>query len=103
IAISIASLSDITALVALLDSAYRGENSKKGWTTEADLLEGEHRIDAAELQKAMVRPGAGMLKFVQDDKIVGCVYLHKQDRGLYLGMFSVSPELQAAGIGKKLL
>ena len=31
---------EIPALVRLVNSAYRGESSKKGWTTEADLLDG---------------------------------------------------------------
>jgi ribosomal protein S18 acetylase RimI-like enzyme len=33
----------------------------------------------------------------------GCVNLQNNERGVYLGMFSVEPELQGAGIGKQLL
>ena len=35
-----AQLEDVSALNKLVNSAYRGESSKKGWTTEADLLGG---------------------------------------------------------------
>ena len=31
---------DIDSLVALIESAYRGDVSKQGWTTEADMLGG---------------------------------------------------------------
>ena len=37
----VASAADAPALVDLINSAYRGESSKAGWTTEADLLGGQ--------------------------------------------------------------
>ena len=48
--ISKATLEDIPQLEKLINSAYRGDESKKGWTTEADLLEGR-RIDADGIEK----------------------------------------------------
>lgn len=102
--ISIATNEDIPALVQLINSAYRGEASKQGWTTEADLLKGELRTDKATLNSLLENKDAVILKHAEDDgTITGCVYLHKQERGLYLGMLTVSPILQGAGIGKKLL
>ncbi len=95
---------DLTQLVALINSAYRGEASKSGWTTEAELLLGELRTDIATLSTAMDKKEAVILKHTSEKgEITGCVYLHKQERGLYLGMLSVSPLLQGAGIGKKLM
>ncbi len=95
---------DIPQLVALINSAYRGEASKKGWTTEADLLKGELRTDIPSLFAALNKQDAVILKHISENgDITGCVYLHKQERGLYLGMLSVSPLLQGDGIGKKLL
>ena len=102
--VSIASPQDINALVALINSAYRGEASKKGWTTEADLVQGELRTDITSLTDILKNKDAIMLKYVSENgDITGCVYLHKQERGLYLGMLTVSPLLQGSGIGKKLL
>ena len=99
-----ASIEDIPFLVSLINSAYRGEASKKGWTTEADLLEGELRTDIPTLTDIINKPGATILKYVgEDGNIQGFVYLHQMERGLYLGMLTVSPALQASGIGKKLL
>ena len=102
--ISPAHIKDIPELVSLINSAYRGEASKKGWTTEADLLEGELRTDATTLAEIINRPQATILKYTTDDNAVtGSVFLEKQERGLYLGMLSVSPLQQAAGVGKQLM
>lgn len=102
--ISKATAADIPSLVGLVNSAYRGEASKKGWTTEADLLKGELRTDINTLGELLDKEGAAFLKYTSPEGIIsGCVYLQKQERGLYLGMLSVSPEMQAAGIGKQLL
>ncbi|HET6994525.1 MAG TPA: GNAT family N-acetyltransferase [Chitinophagaceae bacterium] len=99
-----ATTQDIPALEGLLNNAYRGDDSKQGWTTEADLLEGDLRTDATILQQLMQTPGAVFLKYVDDDNSVkGCVFLHKKEDKLYLGMLSVSPRMQATGIGKQLM
>lgn len=95
---------DIPDLVILLNSAYRGEISKKGWTTEADLLKGELRTDEATLNKLINSTGARFLKYVNEKKeIKGCVFLQKKEKKLYLGMLSVSPLIQAKGIGTQLM
>ncbi len=102
--LSKASKEDIPVLVVLINSAYRGESSKKGWTTEADLLDGELRTDIPALTVLLDNPAAAMLKYTAEkNSISGCVYLEKQERGLYLGMLTVSPSQQASGIGKQLL
>jgi ribosomal protein S18 acetylase RimI-like enzyme len=98
-----ATLHDAAEIVALVNSAYRGEEAKKGWTTEADLLSGQ-RIDQSMLTEQFNKPGAVILKYCNAaNKIVGCVALEPEDNNLYLGMFSVSPAEQAKGIGKQLL
>jgi len=102
--VSPASIEDVPVLVALINSAYRGEVSKKGWTTEAYLLGGELRTDAPALTAMINNPEAVVLKYTSAQGIItGAVYLEKQERGLYLGMLSVSPLQQAGGIGKQLL
>jgi ribosomal protein S18 acetylase RimI-like enzyme len=95
---------DIPDLVKLVNSAYRGESSKKGWTTEADLLAGDLRTDDSTLSSMMNSPGSAILKYTNDTGVIeGCVYLQKRGDRLYLGMLSVSPVLQSSGIGKKLM
>lgn len=98
-----ANRTDIHALNVLVNSAYRGETSKKGWTTEADLLDGS-RIDEDTLNGYFDDPHIIILKNTENDgQITGCVYLEVRKPKLYVGMFSVSPELQDKGIGRALL
>ena len=98
-----ATIADIPQLLQLINSAYRGEEAKKGWTHEADLFDGAIRTDETSLKQLIEKPGAVILKYEQDKKITGCVFLEKKGERLYLGLLSVSPEIQAKGIGKKLL
>lgn len=94
---------DIQALNRLVNSAYRGDDSRKGWTTEADLLDGI-RTDPDALKDMMEQPGAVILKCIDKHEYLrGCVFLKKTENQLYLGMLTVSPELQGGGIGKMLL
>ncbi len=92
---------DIEELVKLVNSAYRGDSSKKGWTTEADLLDGI-RTDASAIHSLISAPGSVILVY-KETVIKGCVYLHQQKAALYLGMLTVAPDQQANGIGKYLL
>ncbi|HEX7903812.1 MAG TPA: GNAT family N-acetyltransferase [Chitinophagaceae bacterium] len=99
-----ATTNDIPALVTLMNSAFRGEVSKQGWTTEADLLEGDKRTDEATVTELMQTPGAIFLKYVNEkSEPIGCVFLQKKESKLYLGMLTVSPAIQAKGIGKQLM
>ena len=102
--ISHAGREDIPALVALINSAYRGEEARQGWTHEADLIEGSIRTDDAALTEIMEsKNGVILICKDQHATIVGCVYLDNQFPKLYLGMLSVRPSIQGGGIGKKLL
>ena len=94
---------DVEALNTLINSAYRGETSKKGWTTEADLLDGL-RTDTEDLKILFTRPGCQLLKYTNDaGKIIGCVRIEKHTEKLFLGMLTVDPLLQGKGIGKQLV
>ncbi len=102
--IRLAAQSDIPHLVPLINNAYRGEASKKGWTTEANLVSGDIRTDNSQMEELMKTPGAVFLVFQNEaGKLEGSVFLHKKENKLYLGMLSVLPELQTKGIGKKLM
>lgn len=97
-----ATIADVFDLNKLINSAYRGASSKKGWTTEADLLEGK-RTTEAELVEIIQDQKNTILKYSENNHIIGCVLLIEKKNLLYLGMLTVSPELQNSGIGKKLL
>lgn len=100
--ISAATPNDAIALDKLVNSAYRGESSRQGWTTEADLLDGT-RTDASAIAELIQTPGTVLLKYVDGQEILGCVELRNQHGKLYLGMLTVKPNLQGKGIGKELL
>jgi ribosomal protein S18 acetylase RimI-like enzyme len=100
--ISKATVKNVPDLCLLVNSAYRGESSKKGWTTEANLLKGD-RITKDELLKIFQQKGNTILKCTDNNQIVGCVLLVEKKSELYLGMLTVAPEMQNSGIGKTLL
>jgi ribosomal protein S18 acetylase RimI-like enzyme len=95
---------DIEAIVALVESAYRGESSRAGWTTEADLLDGR-RTDADAVGDIVAAPDSRMLLVTTDDgELLGCCQLQRRPSSVaYFGMFAVSPTLQGGGIGHALL
>jgi ribosomal protein S18 acetylase RimI-like enzyme len=99
----IAGLDDLPALHALIERAYRGDSARVGWTHEADLLGGQ-RTDLEDLTAILTDPGRVMLLASRDDALVGCVQLADEGDGLaYLGMLSIEPSLQAAGLGRALV
>lgn len=101
--ITIARPEDAKELEKLVNAAYRGEESKKGWTTEAEILDGI-RIDEQALMQMLVKPEVAILKISDvDAKILGTVCLEVKSADLYLGMFAISPILQGLGYGKLLL
>lgn len=93
---------DIPALVALVTSAYRGESSRAGWTTEADLLDGE-RIDPVVLLEDLQRPRSAVLIGELAGEMVACVHVSESGGAAYLGMFAVRPDAQASGIGGQVM
>jgi ribosomal protein S18 acetylase RimI-like enzyme len=93
---------DIPALVDLVTSAYRGDASRAGWTTEADFLDGK-RIDADVLRHDIARPRSIVVVAERDATLLACAHVAEEDGAGYFGMFSVQPTLQGAGIGKRLL
>ncbi|MEU7642530.1 MULTISPECIES: GNAT family N-acetyltransferase [unclassified Streptomyces] len=93
---------DVPGLVALVESAYRGDASRAGWTTEADLLEGQ-RTDP-EGVAAVVRNESGRLLVAErDGELIACCQLENRGDHAYFGMFAVRPELQGSGLGKVII
>ncbi len=93
---------DVPALVALIESAYRGDASRAGWTTEADLLEGQ-RTDPEGVGAVVKDSDSRLLTAEYGDRLVACCQLERRDGHAYFGMFAVRPDLQGAGVGKIVL
>ena len=95
-------IDDVPALVALVNSAYRGDSSRAGWTTEADLL-GGIRIDADRVHAAVSTPGQTVLVHENDGEIVACVHLQRTGETAYLGMLTTKPVKQGTGVGQRMI
>jgi ribosomal protein S18 acetylase RimI-like enzyme len=95
-------LEDVPSLVALVNSAYRGDSSRVGWTTEADLLGGQ-RIDSERLAETITQPDQVVLVHERGDGPLACVLLERVGDSAYLGLLTVRPTAQGDGIGRQLL
>ena len=93
---------DVPALVDLIESAYRGERSRQGWTHEADLLAGQ-RTDPDMVASAVTAPDGVVLVAEQDGDLLACCQLERRDDHVYFGMFAVAPGRQGGGLGRELL
>lgn len=93
---------DVDAVVALVESAYRGDASRVGWTTEADLLDGR-RTGADDVLAQIGRPQSTILLAELGGRLVACAHVAVEDGAGYFGMFSVAPGQQGGGIGKHVL
>ncbi|MFV0137475.1 GNAT family N-acetyltransferase [Streptomyces sp. HMX87] len=93
---------DVDELVALIESAYRGESSRAGWTTEADILQGQ-RTDLEGVLEVIKSPDSRLLAVERDGRIIACCQLEHRGEYAYFGMFAVSPALQGGGLGKVII
>ncbi|MFI0980495.1 GNAT family N-acetyltransferase [Streptomyces sp. NPDC021093] len=94
--------SDAEALVALIESAYRGDSSRAGWTTEADLLEGR-RTDPEGVLAVVTDPGSRLIAVERDGELIACCQLEHRGDAAYFGMFAVRPRAQGGGLGKVII
>lgn len=95
-----ANFEDADKLNYLVNSAYRGDSSRSGWTTEADLLGGQ-RVDPEGIRD-MIRNDRIEIA-LEGDEILGCIYIKRIQDFVYFGMLTVNPALQNKGTGKLLL
>jgi len=100
---TVAREADVTAVVELVNSAYRGASSRRGWTTEADLLDGQ-RTDAEAIVSLITAPDSAILVVRGQSALKACVHVRKEREGVaHLGMLTVRPALQASLMGRQLL
>jgi ribosomal protein S18 acetylase RimI-like enzyme len=97
-----ATAADVDAIIALVESAYRGDASRAGWTTEADFLDGR-RTGPDDIHAQLQRPRSVILLAERDGALIACAHVAVEDGAGYFGMFSVDPQQQGGGIGKHVL
>ena len=93
---------DVARVVELVESAYRGDASRVGWTTEADFLEGR-RTGPDDIATILANPNAMLLLAERYDGLVACANVAIEDGEGYFGMFAVRPESQGEGLGSLVL
>ncbi|MEV8364294.1 GNAT family N-acetyltransferase [Streptomyces niveus] len=97
-----AAAADVKQLVALIESAYRGESARATWTSEADLLEGQ-RTDEQGVLDVIEADGSRLLMVESDGELVACCQLEHRGPAAYFGMFAVDPGAQGGGLGKRII
>jgi len=104
-----AAVTDVDRIVTLVESAYRGDSGRRGWTTEADLLDGQ-RVDPAGVTEVILKPFSRVLlvERVTPDAdtapvLVACAHIERQGQACYFGMFAVDPLQQGGGLGKQMM
>jgi len=97
-----AGTADIAAIVELVESAYRGDSGRRGWTTESELLDGR-RTDAQAVGELISRPGSCILLAESDGRLMASAHVEQQGEFGYFGMFAVDPDQQGGGLGKAVL
>jgi ribosomal protein S18 acetylase RimI-like enzyme len=97
-----ATVDDVARIVALVESVYRGDSSRAGWTTEADLLDGQ-RTDADDVRSCIERPRSAILVAEEAGALRASAHVADEDGAGYFGMFAVDAALQRRGIGRLVL
>lgn len=98
----LANTADAPKIVGLVNSAYRGESSRAGWTTEAELLEGVRTHDD-EIAGLINTPRSIILIGLVGEEIIASMHLQLVSDAAFLGMFAVKPTGQTAGVGKAMM
>lgn len=93
---------DAGEIASLVNSAYRGESGKRGWTTEADHLGGQ-RTDTGEVSGLIESAGSFFLLCIEAGSLVGAIHLQQCGEGAKFGMLAVRPDRQGSGFGRRLL
>jgi ribosomal protein S18 acetylase RimI-like enzyme len=97
-----ATIEDVDEIVDLINMCYRGDSSRAGWTTEADLLGGTRTHDK-EIRDLISQPGSMILVCISDRELVGSVHIQQDGDASYLGLLAVQPNRQDGGVGRQLI
>jgi ribosomal protein S18 acetylase RimI-like enzyme len=101
---AVATATEVPAVVTLVESAYRGDASRAGWTTEADLLEGQRTDVEAVAAIAASQMSQLLLARDGDGELVACCQLERRAGDVcYFGMFAVRPGRQGGGLGRAVV
>ena len=102
--LQLAKETDLPAIVAIMNAAFRGTGGERGWSVEGDYITGERTSES--LLSEEIADGALYL-LAKDDVtsvLLGCVSLQAMSpEKWYLGSLTVGPNSQNTGFGRRLL
>ena len=88
--------------MAVIESAYRGEESRRGWTNEDHLFDGP-RTNNAEVAALIADPDSRFLIATDGQDVVGCALIRNENGNAYFGLFAVRPDQQGSGLGRTIM
>jgi ribosomal protein S18 acetylase RimI-like enzyme len=97
---------DFSAIIDLVNAAYRGNGASASWNIEAGIIEGTRLTDSLLREDLAENPHAHFLvhRDPSDGSILGTVWLEPENEGVwYLGLLTVRPALQNQQLGRRLL
>lgn len=97
-----ATAEDVEAIAELVQSAYRGDSSRAGWTTEADLLGGQ-RTSSDDVLPSITATDSVVVLAEGDDALLACCHVQRRGSRCYFGLFAVDPARQGDGVGKQVM
>lgn len=97
-----ATAGDVDAIAALVHAAYRGDSSRAGCTTEADLLDGQ-RTSAEDVLSSISAPDSVVVLAERGGALVACCHVERRGSRCYFGMFAVDPARQGGGLGRQVM
>lgn len=95
---------DISAIENLIEAGYRKDEARLGWTHETDILSGD-RLSDGEIAKTLEDKNSKMFVAIDSNnhEVIGVICVTKDNDWIEFGKFSVRPNLQGSGIGRKLI
>jgi GNAT superfamily N-acetyltransferase len=103
--LTVAKTGEVSVITALINLAHRGAGLDAGWTTEAELFQGNRTSEELLQENIDANVNAALLVWrLPDGALLGCVWLEPEDDHIwYLGSLSIEPHHQDRGLGRKLL
>ena len=105
--ISVCDASELEALAALVNAAYRGVDGQGGWTSEIDLIDGPRTMPTELAEDFGGGRDVVILALREGGELLACVRLEKsvEAQGIVglIGMLAVRPGQQDRGLGRTML
>lgn len=93
---------DLDVIVDLVNSAYRGIDGPRRWTTEAHLVQGD-RLVLEDLRRLITDSDSEFYVGYLDGSLISCIAIKRYGPITEFGTFAVDPSLQGLGYGKDIL